>query len=73
MSDFGRLLVIIGLCIAALGGILWLLATILPFGRLPGDIVWRQGRFTLFLPIVSSILLSLLVTLILNLIFHFFR
>ncbi|MBE3556818.1 MAG: DUF2905 domain-containing protein [Firmicutes bacterium] len=73
MSNFGRLLVIIGLSIAAFGGLIWLLAAILPLGRLPGDIVWRQGRFTFFFPLASSILISLLVTFLLNLIFRFFR
>jgi hypothetical protein len=33
-------------------------------GRLPGDIVYRRGSFTFYFPIVTSILLSLLLTLL---------
>ncbi len=60
----GRLLIWIGLGIAGLG----LLITLgLPIGRLPGDIVMRRGSFTLYVPIVTSIVVSLLLTLLLML------
>jgi hypothetical protein len=36
----------------------------LPFGRLPGDIVVRREQFSLFVPVTSMILLSLLVSLL---------
>jgi DUF2905 family protein len=36
-------------------------------GRLPGDIFIERGSFTLFIPIVSSILISVLLTIVLNL------
>jgi hypothetical protein len=57
----GKLLVIIGLGIAAVG----LLMTIgVPFGRLPGDIVVRRGSFSFYFPIVTCVVLSLLATII---------
>ena len=49
-------------------GLLTIAAEKLPFfrlGRLPGDIVYRRKNFTLYLPIVTSLLLSLLLTLVL--------
>lgn len=58
----GKLLVLVGLAIAALG-VLVMLGV--PFGRLPGDIVLRRGTFTLYVPIVTSIVLSLALTLVL--------
>ena len=59
----GKLLVIVGLAIAAIG----LLMTMgVPFGRLPGDIVVRRGSFSFYFPIVTCIVLSLLATLILS-------
>jgi Protein of unknown function (DUF2905) len=61
-----RLLVVVGLVIAACGALIWLLGT-LP--RLPGDIYIQRRGFTLYIPIVGSILLSLLLTLLLNLFF----
>jgi uncharacterized protein HemY len=60
----GKLLVLVGLVITGLG-LLVMLG--LPFGRLPGDVVIRRGSFTLYFPIVTSVLLSVLLTLVLML------
>ncbi len=60
----GKLLVLLGLAIAGLG-VLVMLG--LPFGRLPGDVVVRRGSFTLYFPIATSILVSVLLTLVLML------
>jgi hypothetical protein len=62
----GRLLVFLGLGIAALG--LLVLAGV-PFGRLPGDFMIRRGSFSFYLPLATSVVLSILLTLILS----FFR
>jgi hypothetical protein len=58
----GRFLVIVGLAIAGLG---LLMMVGLPIGRLPGDISIRRGNFSFYFPIVTSIVLSVLLTLIL--------
>ena len=58
----GKLLVIIGLVIAAIG--LLTMAGI-PFGRLPGDIVIRRGSGTFYFPLATSILLSIILSLLL--------
>ncbi len=60
----GKLLVVVGLLITAIGVFVMLG---LPFGRLPGDVVVRRGNFTVYFPIVTSILLSLLLTFVLML------
>ena len=60
----GKLLVLIGLGIAALG-LLVMLGV--PIGRLPGDFYVRRGSFTFYFPLVTSIVLSILLTLILAL------
>jgi hypothetical protein len=62
----GKLLVYIGLGIAALG-VLVMIGV--PFGRLPGDIVVRRGSFSFYFPLATSIVISILLTLILS----FFR
>jgi predicted MFS family arabinose efflux permease len=59
----GKTLVIIGLIIAGLG--LAIMAG-LPLGRLPGDFTVRRGAFTFYFPLATSILLSLLLTLLLQ-------
>ena len=57
----GKLLVFLGLGIAALG---LLVMVGVPFGRLPGDIVVRRGNFSFYFPLATSIILSILLTLI---------
>ena len=57
----GKTLVVIGLGIAALG--LLIMAGV-PFGRLPGDVYVRRGNFGFYFPIVTSIILSIILTLI---------
>lgn len=57
----GKALLFVGLAIAAAGGLMMLGA---PLGRLPGDLVFRRGNATFYVPIVTSIVLSGLLTLI---------
>jgi hypothetical protein len=66
--DIGRTLVILGLVIAAVGALVWLLGG-LGLGRLPGDLHWRRGDTEIYVPLASSLLLSLVATLVLNLLF----
>jgi hypothetical protein len=61
----GRTLIYVGLAIVLLGA-LWLAAEKLGFGRMPGDIVVRKKNFTLYVPIVSSLVISLVLTLLFN-------
>jgi Zn-dependent protease with chaperone function len=57
---FGAILLVVGLALAFSDRIPWL-------GRLPGDIVVRKGNFTLYAPLVTGLVLSLVLTLLLNL------
>jgi hypothetical protein len=57
----GKLLIVVGLAITALGV---LISIGVPFGRLPGDFVVRRGSFTFYFPLVTSVVLSVLLTLI---------
>jgi len=58
----GRTLVILGVVIAGIG--LVMMAGV-PLGRLPGDIIWRRGQTTVYLPIVSCLVVSAVLSLIL--------
>ncbi len=65
ISDVARALIFLGLLIAGVGLVL-LIAPKLPWlGRLPGDILIQRERFTLYIPIVTSLIISLLVSLML--------
>lgn len=61
-----RILIYLGLALIA-AGLLWLGAERLGLGKLPGDIVIRRKNFTVYVPLVSSIVISVLLTLILRL------
>ena len=73
IDSLGKMLLVAGGVLVLLGIIL-VLAPNVPFiGRLPGDLVFRRGGLTLYFPLVTMILVSLGLTLILNLVFRIFR
>jgi uncharacterized protein HemY len=57
----GKFLIIFGLVIAAVGV---LISLGLPLGRLPGDLSYRRGNFSFHFPIVTSIVVSIILTLL---------
>ena len=62
----GRLLIIVGLAVTALGVLLLLMNRLnLPLGRLPGDIIWRGKNTTVYVPWVTCLLVSAVLTVIL--------
>jgi hypothetical protein len=67
-TELGKWLAITGLGLALLCGVMWLLGHIPFFGNLPGDIRLQTQNFGCFFPIVSLIVLSILVTIILNIV-----
>ncbi|WP_028841777.1 DUF2905 domain-containing protein [Thermodesulfobacterium hveragerdense] len=70
MSGFGKFLVLLGFCLILLGIFISLLPKIPYIGKLPGDIYIKKDNFTFYFPLATSILISLLLTIILNLIFR---
>lgn len=69
-QGFGRILIIVGLVLAGLGVLMLVAGKIPGIGRLPGDIVFKRGNLTVYFPIVTMILLSVILTVILNLFFR---
>lgn len=63
MPDLSRLLIGLGSLLLVAGLLLALLARLhLPIGRLPGDLTWRGRNSTVYVPLASSFLLSLLLS-----------
>jgi hypothetical protein len=60
----GKFLVLLGLIVAALGGLLLISGKITWIGKLPGDILIQRKNFTFYFPLATSILLSLILTLV---------
>jgi hypothetical protein len=60
----GRLLIAVGLVIAAVGALLLAAGKVSWLGRLPGDILIEKRNFTLYFPLATSILASIVLTLL---------
>jgi hypothetical protein len=74
MADLGKLLVFCGLGLVIAGVLLMLLGrTSLPLGRLPGDLLYRGKNTTVYFPLATSLLLSVVLSLVLYLISRFRR
>jgi len=70
MGDVGRLLIVAGAFLLGVG-LFFTLGGRVPFlGRLPGDISFRSGNVQVFVPLVTCLLLSVVLTLVLNLLFR---
>ncbi len=65
LEGLGRILIGGALVLLVLGGLFLLLGR-LALDRLPGDLVFRRGGFTVYFPIGLMILLSIVGTLVLN-------
>jgi hypothetical protein len=73
LGDFNhiaKLLIFAGVFIAVAGLILLFLGKIANIGRLPGDIFIKKGNFTFYFPLATSILLSIILTIVVNLLFR---
>jgi len=68
--NFGRILIILGGILLITGIAITFLGRFTGLGRLPGDIFIQKGNFGFYFPVVSSIILSILLTVILNFIFR---
>jgi len=66
-ESFAKLLIVFGLVLAAVGGILLFVGRVPFIGRLPGDIYIQRRNFSLYFPLTTSILLSIILTLLFSL------
>ncbi len=64
LPEFGKMLLILGILFVVIGLLLMLGPKIPLLGKLPGDFMVRRGNFTLYFPLATSILLSIVLTLI---------
>jgi hypothetical protein len=69
MTDFAKLLIVLGIALVVMGVVLTLLGRAhLPLGRLPGDFVYRGKNTTFYFPLATSLLLSVILTVVLYLV-----
>ena len=67
LSTLGRFLVFVGIIIILIAIVLIFSEKIPWIGRLPGDILIKRGKWTFYFPLATSIILSILITLLMNL------
>jgi len=71
MEGIGKILLIVGGIIVILGLVLVFSQHIPFFGKLPGDIFIKRDGFSFYFPIVTLLILSLLITIIINAVLYF--
>lgn len=74
MSPFVRLFFYLGIIFLVIAGAVYLIERFgIPLGRLPGDIRIQRGNLTCIFPLATTILLSIGLTILLNLILRLFK
>ena len=67
MGQIGKMFLVFGALFILIGFLLQFLGKVPGLGRLPGDLYIRKGSFTFYFPVVTSLLISLVLSLIINL------
>ncbi len=70
VESLGRMVLYIGIVLVLIGAFFILVGKVPWFGRLPGDIVYRREGLTIFLPITTMLLVSAVLTLLLNVVWR---
>jgi len=70
VESIGRMLLYIGIILVLIGAFFILAAKVPWFGRLPGDIVYKREGLTIFFPITTMVIVSLVLTFLLNIIWR---
>lgn len=65
MRDLGKMLLILGGALAVVGALMTLGGRIPGLGKLPGDFVWRRDGTTVYFPLATSVILSIVLSLLL--------
>ncbi len=74
LPSIGKLMVMVGVGIAVTGFVVWLAGKLgLPLGNMPGDLHIQRPGFSLNIPVVTCIVLSVVLTVLANVFFWFFR
>jgi hypothetical protein len=72
-SDLGKWIALMGAGLLILGGLVWLMGKVPFLGHLPGDIRIQRDNISCFFPIATMILVSIVLTVILNLVLRLLR
>ena len=73
LNSIGKIFILFGSILLLIGTLFLFVGKIPHFGRLPGDIYMKKGNFTFYFPLVTSLILSVIITFVLNLILRIHR
>ncbi len=73
LNEMARWLIFVGGAMVVIGLLLLLAGRLPGLGRLPGDIMIQKGNFTFFAPLGTMLLLSIVLTILLNLVARLLR
>jgi hypothetical protein len=66
-DSLGKLLILFGVVLAVVGGLLLLVGKVPFLGRLPGDFIIRRENWSLYFPLTTSIVISIVLSLLFSL------
>jgi low affinity Fe/Cu permease len=70
----GKWILVFGMVLVLVGAVVWLVESLgFPFGHLPGDIHLAGDRWSVYFPVATSIIISIVLTVLLNAFFWFFQ
>jgi len=70
LDSLGRLVIMMGIMLVAVGAIMLFSGKLFNLGRLPGDIYVQKGNFTFYFPLATCIIISVVLTLVLSFLFR---
>lgn len=69
LEDLGKTVLLFSLVLLLIGSFLYFFGKFLGLQRLPGDIFYKKGNFSFYFPLGTSIIVSIIATIILNVLF----
>jgi len=73
LENLGKIILLFALMLLITGSLLYFFGKVLGITHLPGDIQYRKGDFSFHFPLGASILISILLTVVLNIVFIILR
>jgi len=73
VSDLGKWIMVAGVILVIVGFAVMISPKLPWLGRLPGDLVWKKGPVTVYVPLATMLLISIVATALLNLIARWLR
>ena len=70
MNELGKMMIYAGIILTVIGCLVYFGGQFIPLGRLPGDFKWETSGFGIYFPLASSIIISILLTVLINVFFR---